>query len=135
MSKLRCFVSSALLVLAGLGAARAEDKVLVPGGLALTPGMVHGYCRYVARRAPQALARAGGSQGLGQLVINDWKNGDQARQRAILADLHWWREDFPKLAPAERERLAARDPAPGQAANPPRQVPGGDGRLSARDIE
>jgi hypothetical protein len=33
MSKIRCFVSSALLVLAGVCAARAEEKVLVPGDL------------------------------------------------------------------------------------------------------
>jgi hypothetical protein len=135
MSKLSCFVSSALLVLAGLGAARAEEKVLVPGDVPLTQGMVDDYCRYVAWRWPQSFAKVGGSQGLGQLVVNDWKNGDKARQRAVLADLTWWREDFPKLGPAERERLAGRDQAPGPYVNPLRQAPGEDGRLSARDQE
>src|SRR5438067_1709483 len=106
MSKLSYFASSALLVLAGLGAARAEEKVLVPGDPPLT------------------LERAGGSQRLGRLIVNDWKNGDQARQKAILADLKWWREDFPKLDPAQRERLVARDPAPGA-----------DARQRARDLE
>ena len=53
MSKFRCFVSMALLMLAGLGAARAEDRVLVPGDLPLTQGMVDDYCRYVAWRWPR----------------------------------------------------------------------------------
>jgi hypothetical protein len=124
MSKFRCLAFSALLVLAVVGAVRAGDNVLVSGDPPLTQGMVDDYCRYVAWRWPQAFARAGGPQRLGQLVVNDWKNGDSARRRAFLADLRWWREDFPKLAPAERERLAAGDPAPGA-----------DPRQSARDLE
>jgi hypothetical protein len=135
MSKIRCFVSSALLVLAGLGAARAEEKVLVPGDPPLTQGMVDDYCRYVEWRWPQALARLGGPQRLRQAIANDWKNGDKARQRAFLTDLKWWREDFPKLDRAERERPAARNQAPGQYAERPSQAPGADVRLSARDLE
>jgi hypothetical protein len=135
MSKLRCFVSSALLVLAGLGTVQAGEKVLVPGDLPLTQGMVDDYCRYVAWRWPQVFAKVGGSERLGQLVVNDWKNGDRARQRAVLADLKWWREDFPKLGPAERERLATRAQAPGPYVNPLRQPPGEDARLGARDQE
>src|SRR6516165_8728598 len=103
MSKFRCLTFSALMVLTGAGAARAEEKVLVPGDPPLTQGMVDDYCRYVAWRWPQAFAKAGGPQRLGQLVVNDWKNGDKSRQRDFLADLRWWRETFPKLAPAERE--------------------------------
>jgi hypothetical protein len=63
MSKLRGLKFSALLVLAGVGgsAARAEEKVLVPGDPPLTQGMVDDYCRYVTWRWPQAFARAGGS--------------------------------------------------------------------------
>jgi hypothetical protein len=124
MSKLRCFVSSALLVLAGLGAARADEKVLAPGDPPLTHGMVDDYCRYVAWRWPLALERAGGPQRLGQLIVNEWKNGDRVRQKALLADMKWWREDFPKLGPAERERLATTDPAPGT-----------DSRQRARDLD
>jgi hypothetical protein len=124
----------ALLMLAGLGA-RAEDRVLVPGELPLTQGMVDDYCRYVAWRWPQVFAQVGGSERLGQLVVNDWRNGDRARQRAVLADLHWWREDFPKLSPAERERLTARNQAPAQHVNQLHQGPGQDGRLSAREVE
>jgi hypothetical protein len=135
MSKVCCFVSSALLVLAGLGAVWVEEKVLVPGDLPLTQGMVDDYCRYVAWRWPQPFAKVGGSQRLGQLVVNDWKNGDKARQRAILADLKWWREDFPKLDRAERERLAAKNEAPGLYVERMWQAPGADARLSARDLE
>ena len=112
MSNLRCFVSSALLVLAGLGSTRAEDKVLVPGDPPLTQGMVDDYCRYVAWRWPHAFAKVGGSQRLGQLVVNDWKNGDKARQRDVLADLRWWRENSPKLAAGD----APRGPDPRQPA-------------------
>jgi hypothetical protein len=135
MSKPRCFLSSALLVLAGLGAARAEERVLAPGDLPLTQGMVDDYCRYVAWRWPHAFAKVGGSQRLGQLVVNDWKNGDKARQRAFLADLKWWREELPKLGPAERERLATKDQAPGQYVNQLRPAPGEDARLWVRDLE
>ena len=113
MSKVRCLVSSALLALAGLGAARADERVLAAGDPPLTQGMVDDYCRYVGWRWPQALHRSGGPQRLGQAVANDWKNGDRA----------------------QRERLAARDEAPGRYTERVRQAPGADGRPSARDLE
>jgi len=116
----------ALLVLAGPGGVHAGEKVLVPGDLPLTQSMVDEYCRYVAWCCPQAFAQAGGSQRLGQLVVNDWKNGDRARQRAVLAGLKWWREEFPKLGPPERER---------RSATPLRLPPGEDAELGARDQE
>ena len=112
MSKIRCLLSPALLVLAGLGAARADEKVLVPGNPPLTQGMVDDYCRYVAWRWPQAFARAGGPQRLEQLAVNDWKNGDKACQHDFLADLKWWRENSPKLAAGD----APRGPDPRQPA-------------------
>ena len=135
MSKVRCLVSSALLALAGLGAARADERMLAAGDPPLTQGMVDDYCRYVAWRWPQAFARAGGPERLGQLAVNDWKNGDKARQRAFLADLKWWREDFPKLNRAEREMLAAKNQVPAHYVEPSNQSPAGDARLSARDLE
>jgi hypothetical protein len=125
MSKIRGFTFSVLLVLAGVGgAARAGEKVLVPGDPPLTQDMVDDYCRYVAWRWPEAFARAGGPERLGQLAVNDWKNGDKARQRDILADLRWWRENYPKLAPGGRERLATSD-------SPPRPDP----RQPSRNLE
>jgi len=135
MSKFRCFVSSALLVLAGLGTAQAGEKVLVPGDLPLTQSMVDDYCRYVAWRWPQVFAQSGGPERLGQLVVNDWKNGDRARQRAILEHLKWWREDFPKLSPAERERLVTRPQAPGPDVNPLRQASVEEARQGLRAQE
>ena len=113
MSKFRGLTFSALLVLAGVGGpARAGEKVLVPGDPPLTRGMVDDYCRYVAWRWPQAFARAGGPQRLEQLAVNDWKNGDKARQHDFLADLKWWRENSPKLAAGD----APRGPDPRQPA-------------------
>jgi hypothetical protein len=96
----------------GLGAARADEKLLVRGDPPLTQGMVDDYCRYVAWRSPKALDTVGGPQRLGQLVINTWRNGDRARQNVILLELKWWREDFPRLSAAGRERLVAGSPAP-----------------------
>jgi hypothetical protein len=111
MLESRFFLPPALL-LAALGAARADDKVLVRGYPPLTQGMVDDYCRYVAWRSPQALDTVGGPQRLGQLVVNTWRNGDRARQNVILAELKWWWEDFPRLSAAGRERLVAGGPAP-----------------------
>jgi hypothetical protein len=132
MSKIRCLLSPALLVLAGLGAARADEKVLVPGNPPLTQGMVDDYCRFVEWRWPRALDRLGGPQRLGQVIANDWKNGDKARQEAFLADLKWWREDFPKLDRAQRERLVARDQAHSPYADPLRQTSEEQARLWAQ---
>ena len=113
MSKFRGLTFSALLVLAGVGGpTRAGEKVLVPGDPPLTQGMVDDYCRYVAWRWPQAFARAGGPERLGQLAVNDWKNGDKARQRDFLADLRWWREKSTTLAAGD----APRGPDPRQPA-------------------
>jgi hypothetical protein len=118
---LRLFVSSAVLSLASLSAAWAEDKVLVPGTQPLTQSMVNDYCQYFAWCWQPVLDKVGGPQRLAQLVVNDWQNQDKVRQMTVLADLKWWREEFPKLSQAERERL--------------RPVPVAQARLSAREQE
>jgi hypothetical protein len=135
MLKLSCFIALALLLLAGLGAAGAGEKGLVPGDPPLTQSMVDDYCRYVAWRSPQALVRAGGPQRFGQLLVNDWKNGDKARQSVVLADLKWWREEFPKLDQAAREQPVARELVIGRYANPASPAPGEEDRLLAREQE
>jgi hypothetical protein len=56
-----------------------------------------------------ALEKLGGVDRLRQMVINDWENGNTKRQKAVLADLRWWREDYPKMSAAERERLTSRN--------------------------
>lgn len=108
MPKQLCLTPLILLGLACPGLAQPEEKPAVP----LTQSMVDDYCRYVAWRWPQLFARVGTSERLGQMVANDWKNCDTARQEAILADLKWWREVFPRLTPAERDRLIVRNEPP-----------------------
>src|SRR5207245_1298255 len=106
------YLVAAAMLLAFIGLARGEDKkVLVSGDPPLTKDMVDDYGKFAEWRLGPALARVGGTERLAQLIVNDWKNGDRARQKAILADLKWWREDYPKLGKDERERLAARNPA------------------------
>ena len=116
------YVLPAVIVLTTLGPSRAGDKVLVPGDPPLTQDMVDDYGKFVEYRLGPALDRVGGRDRLAQLIVNDWKSGDRARQKAIVADLKWWREDFPKLGRAERERLAARPAAPGLDAERARQA-------------
>jgi hypothetical protein len=126
MRCLRSIAPAVLLILLSLGSVRAENRaVLVPGDPPLTQDMVDDYAQLAAWRLGPALARVGGADRLATLVVNDWKNGDRARRTAVLADLKWWREDFPKLGPAERERLAARPAAPDIAR----------ARMSAQEIQ
>jgi len=118
----------AVLMLMAAGIARPDDKkVLVTGDPPLTQDMVDDYCKLAEWRFGPALAGIGGSERLRQLVINDWKNGDAKRQKTVLADLKWWREDYPKLTPAERDRLVVKAPPVG---GKPEQA-----GLSARDVQ
>src|SRR5262249_46950291 len=54
-----------------------------------------------------AIARVGGQARVAELIVADWKNGDLKRRLLLLADLKWWREEFPKLSKEQRDRLAA----------------------------
>jgi hypothetical protein len=122
MRTIRYWVTAAVLAVTFAGVARPEDKkVLVPGDPPLTEDMVDDYCKMAEWRFGAALARIGGTERLRQMVINDWKNGDAKRQKAVLDDVKWWREDYPKLSAADRQRLGA------PVADPARQ--------HARDIE
>ena len=107
MRLLRYLVPAAM-VLAGFNLLRAGDpKVLVAGDPPLTQDMVDDYGKLAAWRLGPDLGGAGGPDRLRQMIVNDWANGDRKRQAAMLADLKWWREDFPRLNQGERERLAA----------------------------
>ncbi|HVK14330.1 MAG TPA: hypothetical protein VM597_36655 [Gemmataceae bacterium] len=109
MRMLRSVVPAVVLVIAGPAGA-GDPKVLVPGDPPLTQDMADDYARLAEFRLGPAFDRIGRDR-LTQLLVNDWKAGDNARRRAILADLTWWRDEFPKLARADRERLAARQAA------------------------
>jgi hypothetical protein len=128
MRTLRFLVPAALVVLTSAAATRADDKnALVPGDPPLTRDVLDDYCKLAEWRFGPALAGVGGTDRLRQMVINDWKNGNTGRQKAVLADVSWWREVYPKLGPGERDRPAARPGPP--AADRERA------RQSARDAE
>jgi hypothetical protein len=108
MSSLRVFTGSILLLVSGIDAARSEEKrLVVPGQPPLTQDLVEEYAKFLEWRLGPAVARAGGADRLQQIIVNDWKNGDEKRRQAFLATVKWWREDFPKLSKAERDRLTA----------------------------
>src|SRR5262245_17228242 len=112
------FLVVAFTVSSCASTAQSDDrKVLVPGEPPLTQDMVDDYGKLAEWRFGAALANVGGADRLRQMVINDWKNGDARRQKTVLADLKWWREDYPKLSPAERDVLSGKAPPPGQRSN------------------
>ncbi|HZI37294.1 MAG TPA: hypothetical protein VFF24_03225, partial [Acidimicrobiia bacterium] len=114
MRPIRFLAPAAAILLAAAGEAQADGKaVLVPGDPPLTEDMAADYCKLAEWRFGPLLAKAGGTGRLRELLINDWKNGDARRQQTVLADLKWWREDYPKLSPAERDRLVAHAPPAG----------------------
>ena len=115
MRTLRSVAAAAILLAAASTAGAGDQKVLVPGDPPLTQDMVDDYVKLAAWRLGPDLDRVGGPGRLAQLIVNDWSNGDRARRTTILADVAWWRQEFPKLSKADRERLAApRAPAPGR---------------------
>jgi hypothetical protein len=116
MRAFRYLAAIGFVILAGT--ARPDDKkVLVPGDPPLTQDMVDDYGKLAEWRFGPVLAKVGGVDRLRQMVINDWKNGDAKRQKTVLADLKWWREDYPKLRPAERDVLSGKAPPPSQPSN------------------
>ena len=107
MQAFRSLVPAGLLLLATIGPTGAGDKkVLVPGDPPLTPDILDDYARLAEWHLGPALARVG-EEGLAQLVVNDWKNGDKARQKEILAAVQWWRES---TRSSVRRARAARRP-------------------------
>jgi hypothetical protein len=71
----------------------------------LTQDMIDDYAKLLEWRLGPAIARAGGSERLRQMIVNDWNNGDVRSQQAFVATVKWWREEFPKLSKADRERM------------------------------
>jgi hypothetical protein len=114
MQTSRLLISTALLLMAG-GAAKAGDqKVLASGPPALTQDMVDDYARFAEWHWGITSARVGGKDRFRQMMINTWSNGDKGQKEIVLAGLKWWREEYPKLSAAGRERLNANGPAASQ---------------------
>src|SRR5262245_66136551 len=110
MRKLHGLIVAATLMCVAAGTARPDTKkTLVAGEPALTQDMVDDYCKMADWRFGPALAKVGGVDRLRQMVINDWENGDTKRQKTVLADLKWWRDDYPKLSAAERDKLVVKE--------------------------
>ena len=121
------FCPPALLLLTALGTGRADDKVLVPGNPPLTRDVLDDYGKLAEWRLGPALARLGGLERLMKMVTNDWKTGEAAWPKAVLAAVKWWREDYPKMSPADRDRLAGKT----RFAAPPPDRPG----ISAKEAD
>jgi hypothetical protein len=106
MLTLRMFVGSTVVLLAGLSAARADQKkIVVPGDPPLTQDMVDDYAKFLEWRLGPALAKVGGSERMMQMIINDWENGDAKRREVFLVALKWWRGEYSKLSKEDREKL------------------------------
>jgi hypothetical protein len=81
-----------------------ENPVLAAGRPPLTQHMLTEFFEYLEWR--HGLWRVGLTErsrdALRLLVVADWTSADPAGRDAVLADLKWWRMDFPKLSDAER---------------------------------
>jgi len=84
-----------------------RNPILVGGAVPLTQDMVTQYCELVEWRWRLQLTGLGAQQRqqFQQLVIADWKKGDQAAREAFLADLRWWLEVFPGLSESGRQNV------------------------------
>jgi hypothetical protein len=73
----------------------------------LTQDMMTQYCEFVEWRWRLQLTGLGAQQRqqLQQLVVADWKSGNEAARQTFLADLRWWLEVFPGLRDAERQNV------------------------------
>jgi len=117
MRSLRFFAVPVILAAAGVNATRAGDsKVLVAGPPPLTQDTVDDYAKFAEWRWGLTPARVGGSDRFRQMVINTWTNGDKDQMQVVLATVKWWRDEYPKLNAADRDRLAANRSAEGLAA-------------------
>jgi hypothetical protein len=81
------------------------NPVLVSGSVPLTQDMVTQYCEFIEWRWRLQLTGLGAQQRqqLQQLLVADWRSGDESARRAFLADLAWWQDVFPGLSDAERQ--------------------------------
>ena len=89
------------------GPGAETNPILVSGAVPLTQDMVTQYCEFVEWRWRLQLTGLGAQQRqqLQQLVVADWKKGDETARQAFLADLRWWLDVFPGLSEAERQNV------------------------------
>lgn len=114
MRALRILACPALLVLAGMSAARAGDpKILVAGPPPLTQDVVDDFARFAEWRWGFTPDRVGGADRFRQMVINTWTNGDKGQKQVVLATAKWWRNEYPKLSAPGWDRAPANGSAPG----------------------
>ena len=84
-----------------------RNPVLVSGRVPLTQDMVTQYSELVEWRWRLQLTGLGGElrQQFQQLVVADWKRGDEAARQTFLTDLRWWLEVFPGMSEADRQNV------------------------------
>jgi hypothetical protein len=81
------------------------NPILVAGAVPLTQDMVTQYCEFVEWRWRLQLTGLGAQQRqqLQQLVVADWRSGNETARQSFLADLAWWLDVFPGLNDAARQ--------------------------------
>jgi hypothetical protein len=106
------------------------NPILVSGAVPLTQDMVTQYCEFVEWRWRLQLTGLGARQRqqLQQLVVADWRSGDESARRAFLADLAWWRDVFPGLSDAERQDVSYKNQHMGTYLERLHQSPNVDAR-------
>ena len=83
------------------------NPILVRGAVPLTQDMVTQFCEFVEWRWGLQLTGIGAQQRqqLQQLVVADWRRGDETARQAFLADLRWWLDVFPGLSSGEQQNV------------------------------
>jgi hypothetical protein len=106
------------------------NPILVAGSVPLTQDMVTQYAEFVEWRWRLQLTGLGAQQRqqLQQLVVADWRRGDEAARQAFLADLRWGLEIFPGLSDAERQKVSYTNEHTGAYLERLRRSPNVDGR-------
>ena len=106
------------------------NPVLVSGSVPLTQDMVTQYCEFIEWRWRLQLTGLGAQQRqqLQQLLVADWRSGDESARRAFLADLAWWQDVFPGLSDAERQDVTYKNQRMGAYVERLHQSPNANAR-------
>jgi hypothetical protein len=106
------------------------NPILVPGAVPLTQDMITEYCEFVEWRWRLQLTGLGAQQRqqLQQLVVADWRSGDENARQAFLADLRWWLDVFPSMNDAQRQNVSYANEHTGAYLERLRRSPHADAR-------